>query len=144
MKAVPCRWLPCPADVVPPAVASSQARHPGKPVRLIVTFPPGGGSDTLARIPGPKRAEVLGRQLVIDGRPGGGTGIGAKIAAKSLPGAHRVLKGNVSHAINVTPCGRLSCGLAGEFAPALLTASEPNILVAHPAVRAKSTGVCAD
>lgn len=53
------------------AIASAQAeQYPGKPVRLIVPFPPGGGSDTLARIDGQKLAEVFGQQVVIDNRPG--------------------------------------------------------------------------
>ena len=114
------------------------AQYPSKPVRLIVPFPPGGGSDTLARILSPKLAEVLGQQLVIDNRPGGGTNIGAEIAAKSQPDGHTVLMGNVSHAINVTLYTKLGYDLVKDFAPVSLMASTPNILVVHPSVQAKS------
>jgi tripartite-type tricarboxylate transporter receptor subunit TctC len=114
------------------------AQYPSKPVRLIVPFPPGGGSDTLARILSPKLAEVLGQQLVIDNRPGGGTNIGAEIAAKSQPDGHTLLMGNVSHAINVTLYTKLGYDLVKDFAPVSLMASTPNILVVHPSVQAKS------
>jgi tripartite-type tricarboxylate transporter receptor subunit TctC len=122
----------------PPAIVLAQAQYPTKPVRLIVPFPPGGGSDTLARILSPKLAEVLGQQLVIDNRPGGGTNIGAEIAAKSQPDGHTLLMGNVSHAINVTLYAKLNYDLVKDFAPVSLMASTPNILVVHPSVQAKS------
>ena len=121
-----------------PAAPAAQAQYPTKPVRLIVPFPPGGGSDTLARITGPKLAEVLGQQLVIDNRPGGGTNIGAEIAAKSQPDGYTMLMGNVSHAINVTLYQKLSYDLVKDFAPVTLMASTPNILVVHPSVQAKT------
>src|SRR5690349_13491709 len=115
---------------------TAQAQYPTKPVRLIVPFPPGGGSDTLARITGPKLAEVLGQQLVIDNRPGGGTNIGAEIAAKSQPDGYTMLMGNVSHAIKVTLYQKLSYDLLKDFAPVTLMASTPNILVVYPSVQA--------
>jgi len=135
MKIVPvfCLFL---LGTAMPGIAWAQ--YPSKPVRLIVPFPPGGGSDTLARILSPKLAEVLGQQLVIDNRPGGGTNIGAEIAAKSQPDGHTVLMGNVSHAINVTLYTKLSYDLVKDFAPVSLMASTPNILVVHPSVQAKS------
>lgn len=71
-------------------------------MRLIVPFPPGGGTDTLARIYGQKLGEAMGQQVIIDNRPGGGTNIGAELAAKAPPDGHTALMGNISHAINVT------------------------------------------
>jgi len=135
MKIVPALCSILLAAAVP-GIAGAQ--YPSKPVRLIVPFPPGGGSDTLARILSPKLAEVLGQQLVIDNRPGGGTNIGAEIAAKSQPDGHTVLMGNVSHAINVTLYSKLGYDLVKDFAPVSLMASTPNILVVHPSVQAKS------
>jgi tripartite-type tricarboxylate transporter receptor subunit TctC len=135
-----CRFrnllLCCIAAALPAAAAAQQ--YPTKPVRLIVPFPPGGGSDTLARIVSPKLGEALGQQLVIDNRPGGGTNIGAEIAAKSQADGHTLLMGNVSHAINVTLYTRLSYNLVKDFAPVSLLASTPNIVVVHPSVQAKS------
>ena len=114
------------------------AQYPGKPVRMIVPFPPGGGTDTLARIMAQKLGEVLGQQVVIDNRPGGGTNIGAELAAKAAPDGYTVLMGNVSHAINVTLYGKLNYDFIKDFAPVSLLASTPNILVVHPSVPAKS------
>jgi tripartite-type tricarboxylate transporter receptor subunit TctC len=114
------------------------AQYPSKSVRLIVPFPPGGGSDTLARIIGQKLAEVLGHQVVIDNRPGAGANIGAEIAAKAPPDGYTVLMGNVAHAINVTLYSKLGYDLVKDFAPVSLLASTPNILVVHPSVPVKS------
>jgi tripartite-type tricarboxylate transporter receptor subunit TctC len=81
---------------------------------------------------------VLGQQVVIDNRPGGGTNIGAEIAAKSQPDGHTLLMGNVSHAINATLYSKLNYSLVKDFAPITLLASTPNIVVVHPSVAAKS------
>ena len=137
MKRVHCGWLLFIA-VAMAGIAPAPAQYPGKPVRLIVPFPPGGGTDTLARIVGQKLGETLGQQVIIDNRPGAGTNIGAEIAARSAPDGYTVLMGNISHAINVTLYSKLSYDLAKDFAPVTLLASTPNILVVHPSVPAKS------
>lgn len=137
MKIVPCGALFC-LVALAGMMPVQAADYPTKPVRLIVPFPPGGGSDTLARIAGPKLGEVLGQQVVIDNRPGGGTNIGAEIAAKSQPDGHTLLMGNVSHAINATLYSKLNYNLVKDFAPITLLASTPNIVVVHPSVAAKS------
>ena len=121
-----------------PGVVTAQAQYPVKPVRLVVPFPPGGGSDTLARIIGVKLGDAFGQQVVIDNRPGGGTNIGAEIAARSLPDGYTVLMGNISHAINVTLYSKLGYDLVKDFAPVSLLASTPNIVVVHPSVPVKS------
>jgi len=122
--------------LAPSAPALSQ--YPAKPLRLIVPFPPGGGTDTLARIYGQKMGEALGQQTIIDNRPGGGTNIGAELAAKAPPDGYTALMGNISHAINVTLYTRLNYDLAKDFAPVTLLASTPNILVVHPSVPVKT------
>jgi len=121
-----------------PGAASAQAQYPNKPVRLIVPFPPGGGTDTLARIYGQKLAEVFGQQVIIDNRPGAGTNIGAEIAAKAPPDGYTLLMGNIAHAINVTLYSKLAYDFVKDFTPVTLLASTPNILVVHPSVPAKS------
>ncbi len=119
-------------------IATVQAQYPTKPVRLIVPFPPGGGSDTLARILGPKLAEVLGQQVVIDNRPGAGSNIGAEVAAKTPPDGYTLLMGNVAHAINVSLYSKLNYDLVRDFTAVSLLASTPNIVVVHPSVPVKS------
>jgi len=116
----------------------AHAQYPAKPVRLIVPFPPGGGTDTLARIYGQKLGELLGAQVLIDNRPGGGTNIGAEIAAKAPGDGYTTLMGNISHAINVSLYNKLGYDLVRDFAPVSLLASTPNILVVHPSIPARS------
>src|SRR6476469_1911388 len=84
--------------VVSLSATSLYAQYPVKSLRLIVPFPPGGGTDTLARVYGQKLGELLGQQVIIDNRPGGGTNIGAEIAAKALPDGYTALMGNIAHA----------------------------------------------
>jgi len=131
-------WLAVASTLLGAAPVHAQGQYPGKPVRLIVPFPPGGGTDTLARILGQKLADVLGQQVVIDNRPGAGTNIGAEIAAKAPPDGYTVLMGNIAHAINVTLYSKLSYDLVRDFAPVTLLASTPNILVVHPSLPVKS------
>jgi tripartite-type tricarboxylate transporter receptor subunit TctC len=121
-----------------PGVVAAQAQYPVKPVRLVVPFPPGGGSDTLARIIGPKLTEALGQQVVIDNRPGAGANIGAEVAAKAPPDGYTLLMGNVAHAINVSLYSKLNYDLVKDFAAVTLLASTPNIVVVHPSVPAQS------
>jgi tripartite-type tricarboxylate transporter receptor subunit TctC len=116
----------------------AHAQYPVKAVRLVVPFPPGGGTDTLARVYGQKLGESLGQQVIIDNRPGGGTNIGAEIAAKAPPDGYTALMGNIAHAINVTLYSKLTYDLVKDFAPVTLLASTPNILVVHPSIPAKS------
>ena len=119
-------------------IAPAQAQYPNKPVRLILPFPPGGGTDTLGRVVGAKLAESLGQQVVIENRPGAGANIGAEVVAKSPPDGYTLLMGNIAHAINVTLYSKLGYDLLKDLAPVSLLASTPNIVVVHPSVPAKS------
>ena len=76
--------------------------------------------------------------MLIDNRPGGGTNIGAEIAAKSPPDGYTALMGNIAHAINVTLYSKLTYDFVKDFAPVTLLASTPNILVVHPSLPVKS------
>jgi len=112
--------------------------YPSKPIRFILPFPPGGGTDTLARIVGQRLGENLGQTMVLDNRPGAGANIGAEIGAHSAPDGYTLTMGNVAHAINMTLYAKPGYDLARDFAPITLLASTPNILVVHPSVAAKS------
>ena len=119
-------------------IAPALAQYPNKPVRLVLPFPPGGGTDTLGRVVGAKLSEALGQQVVIENRPGAGANIGAEVVAKSLPDGYTLLMGNIIHAINVSLYGKLGYDLVRDLAPVSLLASTPNIVVVHPSVPAKS------
>jgi tripartite-type tricarboxylate transporter receptor subunit TctC len=120
------------------AAGTAHAQYPAKPVRWIVPFPPGGGSDALARIMSPKLAEALGQQVLIDNRPGAGANIGAELAAKAPPDGHTILMGNVAHAINATLYAKPGYDVVRDFAPVNLLASTPNIVVVHPSLPVRS------
>ena len=117
--------------------AAGAQNYPSKPIRFILPFPPGGGTDTLARIVGQRLGENLGQTMVLDNRPGAGANIGAEIGAHSVPDGYTLTMGNVAHAINMTLYAKPGYDLARDFAPITLLASTPNILVVHPSVAAK-------
>jgi tripartite-type tricarboxylate transporter receptor subunit TctC len=120
------------------AMTQALAQYAAKPVRLIVPFPPGGGSDAFARIIGVPLSEALGRPVVVENRAGAGGNIGAEVAAKSSPDGHTVLVGNVALAYSNTLFTRLGYDLVRDFAPVSLLASTPQILVVHPSLPVKS------
>ncbi|TMH70059.1 MAG: tripartite tricarboxylate transporter substrate binding protein, partial [Betaproteobacteria bacterium] len=76
--------------------------YPSKPVRVVVPFPPGGGTDIVARTVTPKMAEILGQPLIIDNRAGAGGNIGTEAAAKSPADGYTLLVASASTAINTT------------------------------------------
>ncbi|MDP2398478.1 MAG: tripartite tricarboxylate transporter substrate binding protein [Burkholderiales bacterium] len=118
--------------------AFAQAQYPAKPIRFILPFPPGGGTDTLGRMIAQKLGEALGQQVISDNRPGGGANLGAEIAAKSPPDGYTIFMGNVAHTINVSLYPKLNYDLVKDFAPVSILASTPNILVVHPSLPVKS------
>ena len=119
-------------------IAPVHAQYPNKPIRFILPFPPGGGTDTLARILGGKLAEGLAQQVILDNRPGAGANIGAELAAKAPPDGYTLLMGNIAHTINMTLYRKLNYNFVKDFSAVSLLASAPNIVVVHPSVPAKS------
>jgi tripartite-type tricarboxylate transporter receptor subunit TctC len=119
--------------------AAAAQGWPEKPVRFIVGFTPGGPSDVIARALGQKLADLWGQQVVIENRPGAGGNIAAEIAAKSAPDGYTWLLGNNSVlATNQSLYKRLAYDPVRDFAPVVLVAVQPNILVVNPDVPATS------
>lgn len=116
----------------------AHAEYPEKPLRLIVPFPPGGGTDTIARILSQKFTETLGQQVILDNRPGAGTTIGAELAAKSPPDGYTLLLGSIANAISAALYSKLNYDMVRDFAPITLLATTPGVLVVHPALPVKS------
>lgn len=119
-----------------PAAAQSQT-YPSKPVRMLVGFPPGGGTDIMARIVGAKLADALGQQVVIENRPGAGGNISADLAAKAAPDGYTILMGHVAP-IAIAPWlyPKLAYDPQRDLAPISFVASSPNVLVVHAALAA--------
>ena len=119
----------------PAAVTVHAQSYPAKPIRLIVPFPPGGGTDLVARAIAPKLMETGGIQLIVDNRPGGGTVVGAELAAHAAPDGYTIFMGtNTSHAINPNLYPKLSYDAVRDFQPITKIASIPYILVVHPSL----------
>ena len=108
------------------------------PLRLVVPYLAGGSADLSARIVAQKMTEVLGRPVVVDNRPGGGTVIASEFVLKSAPDGNTMLQINPSHLVTQSAMKNLSFDLARDFAPVSLMASTPLMLVVNPAVPAQS------
>ena len=113
--------------------------YPTRPIRFVLGFAPGGASDTMARAIGTRLSEGLGQPVVIDNRAGAGGNIAAEIVAHSAPDGYTMLLGNNGIlAVNVSLYSKLAFDPVKDFAPVVLVASQPNVLVVHPGVAAGS------
>lgn len=113
--------------------------YPSKAIRMIVAYPPGGGTDTVGRLMAQSLAERLGQNVVVDNRGGATGNIGTELAAKSAPDGYTLLMGNVApNAINVSLFDKLPFDPVKDFAPITLVAVTPNILVVHPSLPVKT------
>lgn len=120
------------------AAAQPGPAYPARPVRLIVSFPPGGGTDIIARTLGKSMAEGLGQPMVIDNRGGAGGNLGAEIAAKAAPDGYTLFIGAGTHAINMTLYEKPGYDLVKDFTPVTPVASIPYTLVSNTTVAARS------
>ena len=122
----------------PIAQAQSNA-WPTKPVKIIVTFPPGGAPDTLARVLADKWSQSLGQPVTVDNKPGAGGNIGSDYVAKSSGDGYTLLIATVgTHAINPALYANLPFNHIKDFTPISFLASTPNLLVVNNAVPAKN------
>lgn len=120
-----------------PAFAQ-QAAWPTKPIRIVVTFTPGGAPDTLARILAEKWG-ALGQPVTVDNKPGAGGNIGADFVAKSAPDGATLVVGTVgTHAINPALYPNIPYNAQRDFTPVAFLASTPNLLVVNNSVPAKT------
>jgi len=139
MKSSHCIWLiVCLGLLAVMPLTHAQTQYPIKTVRLIVPFPPGGGTDTIARILAPKLAESIGQQVVIDNRGGAGATIGAELAAKAPPDGYTLLLMTVTNAVGMSLYPNLRFDLVRDFAPVTKLATTPHVVVVHPSVPAKT------
>lgn len=114
--------------------------YPSKPIRLIVPFAPGGGTDILARLIGHKLTESMGQQVIVDNRAGAGGNIGAELAAKAARDGHTILMVSASYAVNAT-LYKLAFDPLKDLSPVTQVASVPFVLVAHPSLPANNVKV---
>ncbi|HSQ02891.1 MAG TPA: tripartite tricarboxylate transporter substrate binding protein, partial [Burkholderiales bacterium] len=119
------------------AAMAPPQQYPVKPIRFIVTFPPGGTVDITARIMQPKLSESLGQPIVIDNRGGAGGVVGTEVAANSAPDGYSFLFTLSSHTINPL-LYKLRYDVERDFSPVSLLVSVPQLIAAHPSAPAKT------
>lgn len=113
--------------------------YPTKPIRLIAPFPPGGTSDVLSRLLAQRLSDTLGRQVVVENRPGAGSNLGHELAAKAAAdGYTMLLSSNVALATNRHLYKRLGFDPDNDFTPISIVARSGPVLVVHPSVPARS------
>ena len=113
--------------------------YPSKPIRLVVPYPPGGGSDIVARPLAQLVSASIGQQVVIDNRSGAGGNIGMEFVAKAPPDGYTLIWGITAQlAVNPSLYPKLNYDLIRDFAPISLMGIAPYLLVAHPALPVKS------
>jgi tripartite-type tricarboxylate transporter receptor subunit TctC len=126
------------AALLPASVAWAQAPYPSKPVRFLVGFAPGGGTDIMARTVAVRLAEALNQQVVVENRPGANANLAAEIAAKAAPDGYTVLFISVSHAVSKSLYRNLKYDLERDFIPLAGIGSVPQALVVTPSLPVKS------
>ncbi len=119
-------------------IAAAQP-FPNRPIRLMVPFTPGGGTDILARIVAQKMGDALGQQVVVDNRPGGNTLVATELLVRAPADGYTLLMQTNNFASNVTLyAGKLTFDSRKDAAPVSLVAGNPHVLVVHPSVLAKT------
>ncbi|WP_230970821.1 tripartite tricarboxylate transporter substrate binding protein [Nitrogeniibacter aestuarii] len=111
---------------------SAQAAFPDKPIRIVVPFSPGGGTDLVARTLGAEMSKDLGQPVVIENKPGASTIIGTDTVAKADPDGYTLVVSTIAHAVNPSLMAKLPYNTDTDFAPVMLIARSPNVLVVHP------------
>jgi tripartite-type tricarboxylate transporter receptor subunit TctC len=113
--------------------------YPARPIRMIIGFPPGGGTDIIGRIVAQRLSEVLGQLILPDNRGGAAGQIAAELAAKAPPDGYTVMMAHIA-AISILPSliARLPYDPQKDFAPISLVAIGPNLLVVHPSLPVRS------
>lgn len=118
--------------------AQAQSSYPERPIRMIVPFAAGGGSDISARLLADGIGPALGQTVVIDNRGGAGSTLGTDIASKATPDGYTLLLGNISLAFNAALYKQLPYNAGRDLATVSLATEQPNIIVTHPSLPAKN------
>jgi tripartite-type tricarboxylate transporter receptor subunit TctC len=115
------------------------ADYPSKPIRMIVGFAAGGGTDTTARAIAQKMSAAMGEQVVVDNRPGAAGNVATELVVRGPADGYTILMGTIAAlAINPTLYGNLAFDPIKDLAPVSQAVNSSNILVVHPSVQAKS------
>ena len=117
---------------------ASFAQYPERAVRLVVPFSPGGGTDLTARLISQRLPDALGKQIVVDNRPGGAGNIGTELVARAEPDGHTLLLASLSTSVNVSLFPKLPFNPVNNFEPVSLLVTVPLMVVVHPSLPVRS------
>ncbi len=120
------------------APAAAQESYPARPLRFILPFPPGGGTDILGRLIAERLSAGLGQPVVAENRGGAGGNVGAEAAARSAPDGYTLLLAAPSLAISPSLYSKLNYDPVRDLAPVSLVATVPNVMITHPSVPAQT------
>jgi tripartite-type tricarboxylate transporter receptor subunit TctC len=120
-----------------PRIARSQS-YPSRPVRIVVPFPPGQATDSVARLLGQSLSERLGQPFVVENRPGAGSNIGTEAVVRAAPDGHTVLLAGQPSAVNATLYKNLNYEFLRDIAPVARLGGGPYLMVVNPAVPART------
>jgi len=120
-----------------PRIARAQT-YPARPVRIIVGYPPGGGTDIIARLIGQWLSERLGHQFIVENRSGGGGNIGTEAVVRAPPDGYTLLMALTPNAINATLYDKLNFVFLRDIAPVASIVRTPNVMVVNPSTPAKT------
>ncbi len=113
---------------------ASFAQYPERAVRLVVPFAPGGGTDLTARLISQRLPDALGKQIIVDNRPGGAGNIGTELVARAEPDGHTLLLASLSTSVNVSLFPKLPFNPVNNFEPVSLLVTVPLMLLVHPSL----------
>ena len=120
------------------SVTATAQEYPAKPVRMIVGFPPGGATDLVARIIQPKMSAALGRQVIVDNRPGANGVISNELIARADPDGYTIGFGHIGTLVISPTIQKVPYDKDRDFAPIGLVVSLQNIIIVHPTLPAKN------
>ena len=124
--------------VAAPLVCAAADPYPNRALRIVVSFPPGTTTDTLARTVAQRLGEALGQPVIVENRPGAAGNVGLALAAKAAPDGYTLTIGGAAMCINPAIYGTRVVDPVHDFAPVAKLASSPIVIVAHPSVRAST------
>ena len=121
-----------------PLFAAAQSHYPNRAIRMVVPFAPGGGTDIVGRLLADILGTALNTTIVVDNRPGGGSTVGTAIVAKAAPDGYTTLLNTLDLAVSPALFKKLPYDPLRDFLPVSVVADQPNLLVVHASLPAKT------
>lgn len=120
------------------SIATHAQKYPVKPIRMIVGYAPGGGSDIMGRLMAQQMTEAFGQQVVVENRPGAAQNVAADYIAKQPADGYTLFLSSAALGVNISLYPKLNHHPQKDFAPVAVFATAPNLLLVHPSYPAKN------